>query len=272
MRAPLVAALVVVSCFHGAAAAQEARPLDPETRARIEALDPFIDEAARRSPVPMTWIRAVIAAESGGRTELNGKPITSPAGAMGPMQVMPETYEEMRRRYGLGPDPYDPENNILAGTAYLAELYRRFGMTGMFAAYNAGPDRYQQFLDDGRPLPAETKAYLAALHLSGSGASAEPSFASGQGLFFQLQNRSPPGSVPHPEIETGGLFVPLVPPEPDPAAGSRGAGQRREGSRLGQYQRNSQVEPSVKDAWSPQNAGAFWLPHAPLRGAMTSRP
>src|SRR5690348_216045 len=164
--------------------AQEAAQLDPEIQARIEALRPFIAEAARRFPVPEAWIRAIMAAESGGRVELDGKPITSSAGAMGPMQVMPETYEEMRRRYGLGPNPYDPENNILAGAAYLAELFSRFGYAGMLAAYNAGPTRYQQFLDSGRPLPAETEAYLAALRVETAGPVNSPNHGSGESLFF----------------------------------------------------------------------------------------
>ena len=223
MSAPVVAALLVATFLRSVAVmAQEAGQLDPETQARIEALQPFIAEAAGRFPVPEAWIRAVMAAESGGRTELDGKPITSPAGAMGPMQVMPATYEEMRERYGLGPDPYDPESNILAGTAYLGELYQRFGPTGMFAAYNAGPDRYQQFLDAGRPLPAETEVYLAALHISVPATSAASSSASRERLFFQLQDQVPTASTTNPEINSGGLFVPLAPPVPDPGAEKKG--------------------------------------------------
>jgi hypothetical protein len=188
----------------------------------IDALEPFVTEAARRFAIPETWIRAVIAAESGGRTELDGKPITSVAGAMGPMQVMPETYEDMRRRYELGPDPYDPKQNILAGTAYLAELYSRFGTTGMFAAYNAGPDRYQQFLDERRPLPAETEAYLATLHTLVSMSPGEPNFASGSSLFFPLQGRTQPSPETHPDTNGGGPFVPLAPAIRDPAAEKKG--------------------------------------------------
>jgi soluble lytic murein transglycosylase-like protein len=214
-----IATLMATACISGRMAiAQEVGQFDRETEARIEALQPFITEAAARFPVPDVWIRAVMAAESGGRLELDGKPIISPAGAMGPMQVMPETYEEMRRRYGLGPDPYDPENNILAGTAYLAELYRRFGSPGVFAAYNAGPDRYQQYLDIGRPLPAETEAYLAALQTLVTVRPAEPSSVSGQSLFFQLQDPSPPSSETRSKINGGELFVPLAPQTSDPGA------------------------------------------------------
>jgi soluble lytic murein transglycosylase-like protein len=100
-----------------------------------------VREASERFGIPEDWIRRVIRAESGGRTRLAGRPITSRAGAMGLMQLMPGTWAEMRSRHRLGPDPYDPRDNILAGTAYLRMLYDRFGYPGLFAAYNAGPAR-----------------------------------------------------------------------------------------------------------------------------------
>jgi len=207
-RSIAVAFLGVMCIGSNAVIAQDFAQLGPETQTRIEVLQPFIHEASRRFPIPETWIRAVMAAESGGRIELDGKPITSSAGAMGPMQVMPETYEEMRWRYGLGPDPYDPENNILAGTAYLAELYSRFGYTGMLAAYNAGPTRYQQFLDSGRPLPEETEAYLAALQVEPHQGKS-PSHGSGESLFFQLKDQALRPPETRPEVKDGALFIPL---------------------------------------------------------------
>ena len=82
---------------------------------------------------------------------------------MGLMQIMPGTYAELRVRYGLGADPFHPHDNILAGAAYLRELYDRYGASGFLAAYNAGPGRYEQHLINGQPLPAETRAYVAAL-------------------------------------------------------------------------------------------------------------
>lgn len=78
------------------------------------------------------------------------------------MQIMPGTWAELRIRYRLGRDPYNPRDNILAGTAYLRELFDRYGWPGLLAAYNAGPGRYEQYLG-GRPLPAETRAYVTAL-------------------------------------------------------------------------------------------------------------
>lgn len=84
-------------------------------------------------------------------------------GATGLMQIMPKTWAELRARHSLGADPYDPHDNILAGAAYIRELYDRYGAPGFLAAYNAGPGRYERHLATGRPLPAETQAYVAAL-------------------------------------------------------------------------------------------------------------
>ncbi len=84
-------------------------------------------------------------------------------GATGLMQIMPKTWTELRTRYGFGVDPYDPHDNIMAGAAYIKELYDRYGAPGFLAAYNAGPARYERHLATGRPLPAETQAYVATL-------------------------------------------------------------------------------------------------------------
>src|SRR6478736_5596345 len=119
---------------------------------------PYIREAATRYRVPERWVRAVMRQESGGEQQA-----TSSAGAMGLMQVMPATYEGLRERYQLGDDPYDPHNNILAGTAYLREMYDRFGSPGFLAAYNAGPSRLDLYLSNGTPLPEETVSYVAAI-------------------------------------------------------------------------------------------------------------
>jgi soluble lytic murein transglycosylase-like protein len=97
----------------------------------------FIDDASRRFGVPVQWIRVVIDVESAGDVRAR-----SPKGAMGLMQIMPATWAGLRQRYDLGNDPYDPHDNILAGTAYLRELHDRYGSIGFLAAYNAGPARY----------------------------------------------------------------------------------------------------------------------------------
>lgn len=122
-----------------------------------------VHEASRRFHLPEEWIAGVITAESGGRALIAGRPITSKAGAMGLMQLMPETWAEMRDIHRLGPNPFDARDNILAGSAYLGAMYRRFGYPGLFAAYNAGPSRYARFLQDKERLPNETLLYLAKI-------------------------------------------------------------------------------------------------------------
>jgi hypothetical protein len=124
---------------------------------------PYIIEAAAKYDVPERWVREVIRQESGGQQYLGGGLIVSPAGAMGLMQVMPSTFDELRARYDLGEDPYDPHDNIMAGTAYLRELYDAYGSPGFLAAYNAGPGRLDDYLTRNRPLPDETRRYVARI-------------------------------------------------------------------------------------------------------------
>ena len=170
----------------------------------------FIAEASRRFGVSEAWIRAVMRAESGGRTMLDGCPITSRAGAMGLMQVMPDTYEEMRHAHGLGSDPYDPRDNILAGTAYLRAMYDRYGYPGPFAAYNAGPKRYEEYLRDGRPLPFETRAYLATIAQTDPSPPSQLAVASGTRLFFALRTTADASSNADNALASSDLFVPLT--------------------------------------------------------------
>jgi soluble lytic murein transglycosylase-like protein len=102
-------------------------------------------------------------AESRQHTTLGDRPIRSSAGAMGLMQLMPATWTDMRARLGLGSNPDDPRENILAGTLYLRLMYDRFGYPGLFAAYNAGPARYADYLAGRVKLPSETVRYLASV-------------------------------------------------------------------------------------------------------------
>jgi soluble lytic murein transglycosylase-like protein len=118
----------------------------------------YIAEASRRFGIPESWMRAVMRVESRGQVKA-----VSPKGAIGLMQIMPDTWTGLRLRYRLGLNPRDPRDNILAGAAYLREMHDRYGAVGFLAAYNAGPGRYAEYLGTGRPLPAETLAYVAAL-------------------------------------------------------------------------------------------------------------
>jgi soluble lytic murein transglycosylase-like protein len=132
-----------------------------------------IAAASQRFGIPEPWIRAVMRAESAG-----DRHAVSHRGAMGLMQVMPTTWAGLRAQHGLGADPFAPQDNILAGTAYLREMLDRFGSVPvMLAAYNAGPRRVEAHLATGQPLPAETRAYVAALAplLTGDGGTAAPS-------------------------------------------------------------------------------------------------
>lgn len=154
--------LILASVMPAITMAQSAPVVRPSPH---DAYADYIAEASRRFGVPITWIRAVMRAESAGESRA-----VSSAGAMGLMQIMPATWADVRARHGLGRDPYDPRDNILAGTAYLRELYDRYGSPGFLAAYNAGPGRYEASLG-GRPLPVETRSYVALLTpvIDGSG-------------------------------------------------------------------------------------------------------
>lgn len=150
----------------------DAQTMPPASRAiAVAQADPFasfIAEASHRFAVPALWVRFVMQAESGGNPDA-----VSPKGAMGLMQIMPDTYARLRESYGLGADPFQPRDNILAGAAYLREMYDEFGSPGFLAAYNAGPARYENHLTTGRPLPEETRLYLARLAPMIAGVQAE---------------------------------------------------------------------------------------------------
>jgi soluble lytic murein transglycosylase-like protein len=142
----------------------------PDAVRPVDAIAASIAEAVQRFDIPASWLRAVIGTESG------GDPLAvSPKGALGLMQIMPETWASLRLRYGLGADPFDVHDNILAGAGYLRELHDHYGAPGFLAAYDAGPARYEAYLATGRPLPNETLAYvdrLAPLVTNGAVASA----------------------------------------------------------------------------------------------------
>lgn len=140
------------------ARAQAAAATPAPLPASQDPLSAAVLEASRRFGVPEKWIRSVMRVESAGRAAA-----VSHAGAMGLMQVMPETYAELRSRYGLGPDPFAIRDNVMAGTAYLREMFDRYGAPGFLAAYNAGPGRWEDHLAGRRSLPGETIGYLAKL-------------------------------------------------------------------------------------------------------------
>ena len=153
-----VAATLGLLAIGSTAAAQQptlpSRPVTPTT----DPIAAYVAEASQRFGIPEVWIRSVMRVESAGEVG-----VTSSAGAMGLMQVMPQTYATMRARLGLGANAYDPHDNIVAGAAFLRDMHDRYGDAGFLAAYNAGPARYEEFRAGGRALPSETILYMARL-------------------------------------------------------------------------------------------------------------
>ncbi len=113
----------------------------------------------------------MLQAESGGNVHA-----VSAKGALGLMQVMPQTWQQLRLTLHLGDDAFD-RTTYPCGDRYLRQMLDRYGTSGFLAAYNAGPVRYDDHLATGKPLPNETQTYMArlasALHLPqpGSGPS-----------------------------------------------------------------------------------------------------
>lgn len=155
------AALALLAIIGSAPALVVSEPARAQSAASSDATGAgrHVADAARRFGIPEAWIWAVMRVESNGDVRA-----VSHAGAIGLMQIMPGTWAGLRARYRLGSDPFDPRDNIMAGAGYLREMHDRYGnATAMLAAYNAGPGRYDEHLSRGRPLPAETRAYLAKL-------------------------------------------------------------------------------------------------------------
>jgi len=206
---PLLLPLALAACGGGGPRVAT-RPLHPGGGAYAapgpanDPWGPYISEASSRFSVPERWIREVMRQESGGHEYLNGEPITSSAGAMGLMQLMPATYADMRDRSGLGDDPYDPHDNIMAGTAYIGLLYAAYGSPAFLAAYNAGPGRLQQYLASGTSLPNETVNYVASIAPRIGGPMTGPLAAyAGQGAAVQgsaepvqVAEAAPPAPMP----------------------------------------------------------------------------
>lgn len=167
---------------------------------------PYISIAASRFDVPTTWIRQVMRVESGGNEYTDGQLTVSAAGAMGLMQLEPETYQEMAARYGLGSDPFNPYDNIMAGTAYIHEMYEVYGSPGFLAAYNAGPGRLDSYMNYHTPLPYETVNYVAMIAPNIQGY-----YPSHRSDADQLALNTQPAS------QAGGLLPPGFSPDaPDP--------------------------------------------------------
>lgn len=173
-------------------------------------------EASQRSGLPVDVLLRVMHVES------RGRPLAiSHKGAMGCMQIMPGTWADLTRRYGLGRDPWNPRMNTIGGALYLAELVRQFGYPGAYSAYNAGPGRYMRYVRGGVPLPAETVAYTA--HITGGAAAPVQVAAAAERAAPRWQEASlflvRPRDAP---IETGRSDRPVQPAPVGPSPASAG--------------------------------------------------
>jgi soluble lytic murein transglycosylase-like protein len=122
-----------------------------ESASARELYEPFVLEHSNRQSLSPELVRAVIQVESG----YNARAL-SPKGAMGLMQLMPETARMLGVRR-----PYDPEQNIRGGTRYLRLLLDKYdgNVELALAAYNAGPAAVDRH---GRRIPPyrETRDYV----------------------------------------------------------------------------------------------------------------
>ncbi|KAB2935202.1 MAG: lytic transglycosylase domain-containing protein [Leptonema illini] len=111
-------------------------------------LEQLIQEESKKQGVSPDLVRAVVKAES------NGNPkAVSPKGAIGLMQLMPQTAEM------LGVDPHDPSENLEGGIRFLKQMAGRYGdLDRTLAAYNAGPGAVDRF--KGVPPFEETQQYI----------------------------------------------------------------------------------------------------------------
>jgi soluble lytic murein transglycosylase-like protein len=110
----------------------------------------MVRRIAQRYSVEWKLVMAILASESGGDPAA-----VSPAGAVGLMQLMPDTAKD------LGVDPFDPEQNVEGAVRYLSTLLSTFGSVDLtLVAYNAGPSFAVRYRDGSVELGMETRAFL----------------------------------------------------------------------------------------------------------------
>ena len=136
--------------------------------------DPLIEQYATRSEVPAALVRAVVQVESGFDPTAR-----SSAGAIGLMQLMPDTAAEL----GVA-DPYDPADNLRGGVTYLKQLLEQYGGNQeiALAAYNAGPGAIERYGNQVPPFP-ETRDYIRKVRLATDAAARLPQVASDGTLY-----------------------------------------------------------------------------------------
>ena len=112
----------------------------------------WVEAAAKKYALPESFVRSVMKAESGGNPNA-----LSPKGAIGLMQLMPDTAKD------LGVDPKNPKENADGGAQYLRDLLAKYEndpdqVLLALAAYNAGPKAVERY--HGVPPYRETREYI----------------------------------------------------------------------------------------------------------------
>jgi soluble lytic murein transglycosylase-like protein len=162
---------IAVYAVEGAPAIRTTRPRSANA-GRFESI---VQQHATMQALRPELVRAVIQVESGYNPRA-----TSPKGAMGLMQLMPETARDLGVR-----DPYDPEENIRGGTRYLRQLLDKYrGNEDLaLAAYNAGPGAVAKY---GEKVPPyrETKDYVRKVG-SAAGKSPAVSHTGGRRVIYK---------------------------------------------------------------------------------------
>lgn len=142
-----IAAIIILSVLIGIFAEQIKGAYDRASYPRE--YSEFVEKYSVEYRVPETVIYAVIKCESGFDSAAVSK-----AGAIGLMQLMPDTFDYLCKKLGQSYETgmlYDPETNIKYGTYYLSMLYERFGIwKNAFAAYNGGPNRVEGWIAEGK--------------------------------------------------------------------------------------------------------------------------
>jgi Transglycosylase SLT domain/SPOR domain len=160
--------LLTVSVGEAAAQSGDGREPAPPAATENESAAPanvresmclIIESAARANGLPLEFFARVIWQESRFQPGAVGPRTRSGENAQGIAQFMPRTAAER----GLL-DPFDPVQALPKSAEFLRELRDKFGNLGLAAAaYNAGPGRVREFLSGARPLPSETRNYVAAI-------------------------------------------------------------------------------------------------------------
>jgi hypothetical protein len=124
----------------------------PDAAVKPQTPEELAAEAAKKYLLPDSFVRSVMEAESGFQPNA-----VSPKGAIGLMQLMPDTARE------LGVDPRDPHQNAEGGAQYLRELLARYESDPdqvllALAAYNSGPGAVERY--HGVPPYRETREYI----------------------------------------------------------------------------------------------------------------